>query len=74
MGSTLFMIERILEQQTAICAVLMENRSDRCLLLSTTVICFAYTKIHRVKINPVDGHELSKRAHKSFIISVSMSK
>ena len=74
MGSTLFMIERILEQQTAICAVLMENRSDCCLLLSTTVICFAYTKIHHVKIDPVDGHELSKRAHESFIISVSMSK
>ena len=34
-GSTLFMIERILEQQTAICAVLMENRSDRSLLPST---------------------------------------
>lgn len=31
-GSTLSMIERILEQQTAICAVLMENRSDRSLL------------------------------------------
>ena len=29
------MIERILEQQTAICAVLMENRSDRSLLPST---------------------------------------
>ena len=30
--STLSIIERILEQQTAICAVLMENRSDRSLL------------------------------------------
>ena len=31
-GSTLSMIERILEHQTAICAVLMENRSNQSLL------------------------------------------